>query len=259
MDLDYILKCLLSEQNKYKGLSIPQDIESKRRLMRSLLNVRPPLPINDEFLKAQNTELQKQLNEKVIVEIKNTSICATNNKLRLWQGDITKLKADAIVNAANDRMLGCFIPLHGCIDNAIHSAAGVQLRQECHKIMLEQGHVEPIGSAQITKAYNLPAQYVIHTVGPVIDKEVTQKDEVALAECYYSCLLLADNNKLESIAFCCISTGEFKFPNQRAAEIAVTSVTDYLQKHSDTHIKFVIFNVFKDCDFSIYTQLLQQS
>lgn len=256
MDLDYILTILLAEANK--RILIPQDIENKRRLMRSLLNARPPLPFDDEFVKAQDAELQKQLKEKGIVEINEIPIYTTDNRLRLWQGDITRLKVDAIVNAANSQLLGCFVPMHKCIDNAIHSAAGIQLRQECHKIIQKQGHNECTGSAKITNGYNLPAKCVIHTVGPIIGSgEVTEKEEMQLAECYHSCLRLADEKGLKSIAFCCISTGEFRFPNQRAAIIAVNTVTNYLHKHPDTELKTVIFNVYKDIDFDIYHKLLQ--
>lgn len=256
--LDYILGYLLSEKPEYKSVAIPTDTDGKRRLMRSLLNVRTPLPVSDDFITAQDIELSNQRDEKGIVDINSIPGSPINNRLKLWQGDITRLQADAIVNAANNQMLGCFVPLHGCIDNAIHSAAGVQLRLECYSIMQEQGHSEPTGSARLTKAYSLPAKYVIHTVGPIIgDRELTQKDETELADCYHSCLALADTHSLQSIALCCISTGEFRFPNQRAAEIAVEAVTRYLHQHPDTRINSVLFNVFKDTDYTIYHNLLQ--
>jgi len=182
---------------------------------------------------------------------------STNKQLLVWQGDITRLKVDAIVNAANSQMLGCFHPLHKCIDNAIHSAAGVQLREECHQLMLKQGHEEPTGQAKITRAYNLPCKYVIHTVGPIIPNGIpTEFQKEQLASCYRSIMACADENRLESIAFCCISTGEFRFPNQMAAEIAVRTVKDYLTEHPDSSIKQVVFNVFKDIDRDIYQRLL---
>lgn len=253
-DLDYILKILLTEENN--SIPVPSDVDGKRRLMRSLLNIRPPLPVNDEFINAQNSELQNQLNEKGIIEINEIPICTIDNRIRLWQGDITRLKVDAIVNAANNQLLGCFIPMHGCIDNAIHSAAGIQLRLRCHEIMQQQDHTEQTGTAKITLAYNLPSKYVIHTVGPIIgDRKLSTKDKEELADCYRSCLELADRTKLESIAFCCISTGEFKFPNRQAGEIAVDIVISYFQKQPDTVIKTVIFNVFKDVDFNIYNRV----
>lgn len=178
--------------------------------------------------------------------------------MSLWQGDITRLRVDAIVNAANAQMLGCFHPLHKCIDNAIHSAAGVQLREECHRLMLQQGHPEPMGRAKITKAYNLPCKYVIHTVGPIVPTGIpTPMQKEQLASCYRSIMQLTDENRLESIAFCCISTGEFRFPNQQAAEIAVRTVKDYLTVHPDCSIKQVVFNVFKDVDKRIYEGILR--
>jgi len=175
----------------------------------------------------------------------------------LWQGDITRLRVDAIVNAANAQMLGCFHPLHRCIDNAIHSAAGVQLREECHQLMQQQGHLEPTGTAKITKAYNLPCRYVIHTVGPIIPDGIpTVAQQQQLASCYRSIMQLADEHRLESVAFCCISTGEFRFPNDLAAEIAVKTVKDYFTEHPETNIKQVVLNVFKDVDREIYERVL---
>jgi O-acetyl-ADP-ribose deacetylase (regulator of RNase III) len=176
------------------------------------------------------------------------------DKISIWQGDITRLQADAIVNAANSQMLGCFAPCHSCIDNAIHSAAGIQLRDECYRIMKAQGHEEPTGSAKITNGYNLPAKYVIHTVGPIVYGKLTKKEEKQLESCYKSCLHLAEKKGLGSIAFCCISTGEFHFPNDRAAEIAVKTVEEMLPNCK--HIKKIVFNVFKDADYQIYKKLL---
>lgn len=256
-ELDYMLETLLAEKPEHKTVAIPSDRDGKRQLMQILLTVRPPAPVNEAFLQAQDIELQRQREEKGIIRISEIPSCMTDERLKLWQGDITRLEVDAIVNAANDRLLGCFVPLHKCIDNAIHSAAGVQLRLDCHTIMQAQGHAEPTGSAQITKGYNLPARYVLHTVGPIIgDRGAMPTDEMELATCYHSCLALADDHQLASIAFCCISTGEFRFPNQRAAEIAIHAVTAYLHGHPATGITSVIFNVFKDVDYSIYRTLL---
>jgi len=226
--------------------------------MRSLMNVRPAKEAPEHFLKTQDEELQKQLHEKGIVELIKALPSTVDRRLKIWQGDITRLKADAIVNAANSRMLGCFVPMHNCIDNAIHSAAGIQLRLECNEIMKEQGHSEPTGSAKITKGYNLPARYVIHTVGPIISNDVvTQKEKDELADCYRSCLRMADEKKLNSIAFCCISTGEFRFPNKLAAEIAVMTVLEYYKSHPATGIETVVFNVFRDLDYTIYSEILK--
>jgi O-acetyl-ADP-ribose deacetylase (regulator of RNase III) len=256
-DLDFILSFLVEEQNEYGKLTIPSDLVGIRQLMRSLMNLRHPVPISEHFLKAQDRELQKQLNGKGIVEINETMQSPINERLRLWKGDITRLKVDAIVNAANSQMLGCFIPLHSCIDNAIHSAAGIQMRLECYELIKNQGYPEKTGSAKMTKGYNLPAKYVIHTVGPIIEYgKITQKDEYLLSACYQSCLLMADKSKLRSIAFCCISTGEYRFPNQPAAEIAVSIVNEYFESYPASGIETVVFNVFKDIDYTIYCKLL---
>ena len=237
-------------------------MQGKRDLFRALRNVRMPAPVSEEFLRLQDEELQAQLQEKGVVDIINDPNTTLNSKLstlnfKIWQGDITRLRVDAIVNAANSQMLGCFHPLHKCIDNAIHSAAGVQLREECHQLMLQQGHPEETGTAKITEAYNLPCKHVIHTVGPIIPDGIpTEHQKGQLASCYRSIMSCADENGLESVAFCCISTGEFRFPNELAAEIAVKTVKDYLLAHPNTSIKHVVFNVFKDVDKEIYQRLL---
>ena len=254
-NLRYILRTLLAEREEYAGWRIPDTLEKQQSMMRALLNVRPPQPVSPEFLQAQDAELSQQLADKGIVALADIPPCQSYNRLRIWQGDITRLQADAIVNAANNALLGCFVPLHCCIDNAIHSAAGVQLRLECDKQMRIQGHPERTGRAKITKGYNLPAQYVLHTVGPIVrDGKPSPEQEMELAECYRSCLALADEHKLASIAFCCISTGEFGFPQERAAQIAVETVMDCLKTAS--YIQTVVFNVFKNEDLSIYRGLL---
>ena len=264
--LDTLIKTLIDEDPQFSEIQIPDDLPSKRDLFRALRNVRPPLPFSDEFLRLQDEELQAQLQEKGIVELSQLSTLNSKTTLNskpstlnysIWQGDITRLRVDAIVNAANSQMLGCFHPLHKCIDNAIHSAAGVQLREECHQLMLQQGHEEPTGLAKITKAYNLPCKYVIHTVGPIIPNGIpTDFQKEQLASCYRNIMSCADENGLESIAFCCISTGEFRFPNELAAEIAVKTVSDYLSTHPNTSLKHIVFNVFKDVDKEIYQRLL---
>ena len=256
-DLDFVLRVLLKEQNDHSNVAIPEDIAGKRLLMRSLMNVRQPLPVSRYFLQAQDAELRSQLMEKGVVKADQIPGSLSDHRLKLWQGDITRLKVDAIVNAANSQLLGCFIPLHTCIDNAIHSAAGIQLRQECHKLMKARGYPEPPGSAKITMGYNLPARYVIHTVGPIIGNGiVTCQDESRLADCYISCLNTASEHWLKSIAFCCISTGEYRFPNQKASEIAVETVRRFFRQHKNVSIETVVFNVFKDLDFSLYGKLL---
>ena len=259
--LDYLIDYLLKEDPQFSEMQIPSDLQGKRDLFRALRNVRWPKPVSEEFLRLQDEELKVQLQEKGVVELNacrdGVHTVSTNKQLLVWQGDITRLKVDAIVNAANSQMLGCFHPLHKCIDNAIHSAAGVQLREECYQLMLQQGHEEPTGQAKITKAYNLPCRYVIHTVGPIIPTGIpTSLQKEQLVSCYRSIMQLADENRLESVAFCCISTGEFRFPNQMAAEIAVRTVNDYLATHHDSSIKQLVFNVFKDIDWDIYRRLL---
>ena len=259
--LDYLIDYLLKEDPQYSEMEIPSDLQGKRDLFRALRNVRWPKLVSEEFLRLQDEELQVQLQEKGVVELDacrdGEHTVSTDKQLLVWQGDITRLKVDAIVNAANSQMLGCFHPLHKCIDNAIHSAAGVQLREECHQLMYQQGHEEPTGQAKITRAYNLPCKYVIHTVGPIIPNGIpTEFQKEQLASCYRSIMACADENRLESIAFCCISTGEFRFPNQMAAEIAVRTVKDYLTEHPDCSAKQVVFNVFKDVDKGIYQQIL---
>ena len=259
--LDNLINYLLKEDTQYSEMQIPTTEQGKRDLFRALRNVREPKPVSEEFLRLQDEELRAQLQEKGIVELDDIVgigrdvpwRVSTEKQLLLWQGDITRLKVDAIVNAANAQMLGCFHPLHKCIDNAIHSAAGVQLREECHRLMLQQGHPEPTGQAKISKAYNLPCKYVIHTVGPIIHNGIpTESQKGQLASCYRSIMACADEHGLESVAFCCISTGEFRFPNRLAAEIAVHTVKDYLTSHPTCSVIQVVFNVFKDVDKRIY-------
>ena len=248
--LDFLIDYLLKEDSQYSEMQVPSDLPGKRDLFRALCNVRWPKPVSEEFLRLQDEELQAQLQEKGVVELPDVP-------MQIWQGDITRLKVDAIVNAANSQMLGCFHPLHKCIDNAIHSAAGVQLREECHRLMLQQGREEPTGQAKITKAYNLPCKYIIHTVGPIIPNGIpTEFQKEQLASCYRNIMTCADENNLESVAFCCISTGEFRFPNRLAADIAVQTVKDYLTTHPNCSVKQVVFNVFKNVDRDIYQRLL---
>ena len=250
--LDYLLSCLLGERTDRDSIPVPDSIPARQRLLRALMNVRPPIPADPAFLQVQEEYLQAVRAEKGVTQPADLTLVRPG--LYLWQGDITTLAADAIVNAANSAMLGCFVPCHGCIDNAIHSAAGVQLRLECARIMAQQQGEEPTGRAKITRAYNLPCRYVLHTVGPIIDGRVTKQDRELLASCYRSCLELAAAYGLKSIAFCCISTGEFHFPNELAAEIAIRTVKTYQQENPNR--MEVIFNVFKDCDYEIYKKLL---
>ena len=250
---EYMIRYLLDEELKYKDTEMPDDIQAQKRLLRSLMNVRSPKSISEEFLRVQDDYLQEELSQKHITSV--SDLLPLEPGIYVWQGDITTLACDAIVNAANSGMTGCYYPCHGCIDNAIHSYAGVQLRLDCDAIIKAQGHEEPTGTAKITEAYNLPCRYVLHTVGPIITGSLKKQDEDLLASCYRSCLALAEEYGLKSIAFCCISTGEFRFPNQRAAEIAVKTVREY-RKQTGSEIE-VIFNVFKDIDDEIYRELLE--
>ena len=251
--LDCMLRYLLSEWDETRGLALPADPGEKRRLWRSLVNVRPPELIDGAYLRTEDAYLQEELRRKGVTRLDD--LTPVQPGLYLWQGDITTLAADAIVNAANSRMLGCFVPCHGCIDNAIHTYAGVQLRLECANIMRRQGHEEETGHAKITKGYNLPCRYVLHTVGPIIYEAVTPRDRALLASCYRSCLDLAARHGCRSVAFCCISTGEFHFPGELAAQIAVQTVRAWQRQNPD-RIE-VIFNVFKDSDYEIYRRLLR--
>ena len=228
--------------------------EGARRLLRALMNIRPPLPLDPEFLRLQDRLLSAEAAERGAVDVMTLPEVPGRPGVALWQGDITRLRADAIVNAANSALLGCFHPCHGCIDNAIHSAAGLQLRDACARLMEAQGHPEPTGTAKLTGGCNLPARHVLHTVGPIISGPLTNADRAALASCYTACLSLAAEHGLHSVAFCCISTGEFRFPRGEAAGIAVDTVTRFLSR--PTSIRKVIFNVFQDADAALYRALL---
>lgn len=249
----YLIKKLISEHPRYADIQIPTDADEQKRLLRSLMNVRLAAPVDKEFLQIQDEYLQRANEEKGIVYIEDMT--EVQPDFYIWKGDITRLGVGAIVNAANSGMTGCYQPCHNCIDNCIHTFAGIELRNFCEDMMQEQGYEEPTGQAKLTPAYNLPCDYVIHTVGPIVRGKLTHRDEDLLKSCYEACLKLADQNGIKSIAFCCISTGVFCFPNQRAAEIAVQTVRDY-KRQNDSDIK-VIFNVFKDEDERIYNELLR--
>ncbi len=248
----FLINELLQERPQYAKMKIPAQEQQQKNLLRALFNIRMPIPAGRAFLEIQDAYLRQETARKGITDL--TDLKPVQPGVYLWQGDITTLKCDAIVNAANRQMLGCFYPCHGCIDNAIHTYAGVQLRAACAKIIQKQGHEEQPGRAKITDGFNLPCNYVLHTVGPVVRGRPTRNDRQLLAGCYRSCLELAAQNAIKSIAFCCISTGEFHFPNDQAAQIAVQTVKAYKkQTHSEIE---VIFNVFKTDDYNIYRNLL---
>lgn len=248
----FLIWYLLNEYPSYQKVEIPMDEEGQRLLLRALFNRRRPFPISEEFLQVQDEYLKEEIERKGITDIEDLKPCKPG--LILWQGDITTLKCDAIVNAANSSLLGCFVENHHCIDNAIHTFSGVQLRLACEKLITRQGHPEKTGEAKITPGFNLPCRFILHTVGPIILGQVTKKDCELLSSCYRSCLNLAQENGLESVAFCCISTGEFHFPNEMAAKITVQTVKEFQKRKSS--VKKVVFNVFKDYDKTIYERLL---
>lgn len=258
--LSFLLEAFKAERDEYKDICISGDIEEKRRILRSFMNVRLPLPMSKKILKIQDEYLLCRANEKGIVSL--SDIPVTNGIISIWQGDITRLCVDAIVNAANSQMLGCFVPMHGCIDNVIHSFSGVQLRAECNCKMNEMralygnDYEQPTGVPMLTDAYNLPSKKVIHVVGPIVRSALTPKIEKELSDCYINTLNLCAKNNLKSIAFCCISTGVFCFPPRRAAEIAVKSVTEWIKEHEGA-MERVIFNVFKDEDKKYYEELIR--
>ena len=244
----YLIRRLVEEEPRYRGLAIPGDTAEQKSLLRALMNVRPPRPIGEDFLAVQDEYLREETARKGVTDIKD--LTPAEPGIYLWQGDITALRCDAVVNAANSGMTGCYVPNHNCIDNCIHTFAGIQLRLDCAALMEAQGHPEPTGTAKITPAYDLPCRYVLHTVGPIVDGAVTAEDERLLASCYRACLDLAREYGLKSVAFCCISTGVFHFPKARAAQIAVETVRRH---RGDME---VIFNVHSQENYAIYERLL---
>lgn len=244
----WLIRALLDEQG-YRE-KVPQDVWEQKRLLRGLFNVRPPEPVSEEFLAVQDAYLPEATREKGVTRLSDLKPARPHQYL--WQGDITTLEVDAIVNAANAALLGCMAPNHACIDNAIHTFAGVQLRLACHAIMQKQGHPEPTGCAKLTPGFCLPAKYVLHTVGPIVSGRLSETHCALLKSCYESCLALAAENGIESVAFCCISTGVFGFPKPEAAKIAVDTVTAFQQ----THPIDVVFNVYKEADLRLYRALL---
>lgn len=248
----FLIAELLKENPRYRNLGIPPKEVQQRQLLRSLMNVRMPGKIGDEFLRVQDAYLQGELEKRGVVKL--SDLTPVQRGIYLWRGDITTLQCGAIVNAANSGMTGCYQPCHNCIDNCIHTYAGIQLRLDCADLMEQQGHEEPAGQAKITPAYNLPCEYVIHTVGPIVQGKLTAQHCGLLASCYRSCLELADQKGITSLAFCCISTGVFMFPPDQAAEIAVRTVKEY-QAETGSEIK-VVFNVFQERDEQIYRELL---
>ena len=258
--LDYLVEEFKTDSVRYKDLTTPSDTEGKRQLLRSLMNIRMPGEMDESVLEIQDDYLQERIRENGIVEL--SDIPEIRDGISIWQGDITRLRVDAIVNAANSQMLGCFVPMHTCIDNCIHTFAGIQLRAECSRQMKKmrarygRDYEQPTAVPMLTDAYNLPAKKVVHIVGPIVQDKLTPELEKDLADCYTNTLELCAENDLRSVAFCCISTGVFRFPNKRAAEIAVHTVKQWLEAHPGK-VDRVIFNVFKDEDRRYYESELQ--
>lgn len=251
----YLIRYLLDENPRYKDIGIPEDISGQKPLLRGLLNIRMPKEISPEFLRIQDDYLRAAIQEKGITEV--DGLKPIKPGIYLWKGDITTLRADAIVNAANSYMLGCFQPNHHCIDNAIHTYAGIELRLFCNELMRKQGGIEPVGQAKITPGFNLPCSYILHTVGPIVKGVVRSEHREQLASSYRSCLELAAEKGLASVAFCCISTGVFHFPKEEAANIAIRTVEEFLKR--PTSVKKAVFNVFTEEDEEIYARLLGQN
>ena len=266
--LDYLVDSFKAEAPEYRRVRIQSDMEGKRYLLRSLMNIRDPKPVSDAVLAAQDAYLKGRALEKGVVNIRDMETVKDAlgsrhpfaDKISVWQGDITRIAADAIVNAANSQMMGCYIPMHACIDNCIHTYAGIQLREDCGRRMrslrLRFGdeYEQPTAVPMLTDAYNLPSKKIIHIVGPIVQYELTPELEEDLADCYRNTLDMCRENGLKSVAFCCISTGVFHFPNKRAAEIAVSTVSEWLAEDPDAMDR-VIFNVFKDEDRRYYEEL----
>ncbi len=259
--LDFLVEAFKKDSVRYEDYPTPKDMEGKRRLLRSLMNIRMPRPMDESVLSVQDDYLRERIRESGITNV--TAIPTIREGLSLWQGDITRLAADAIVNAANAQMLGCFVPMHTCIDNCIHTFAGVQLRAECHRQMEQlrsrfgKNYEQPTTVPILTDGYNLPARKVIHIVGPIVEKRLTASLEKDLENCYRNTLDLCSENGLKSVAFCCISTGVFRFPKERASEIAVTTVLRWMKDHPN-RLERVIFNVFADEDRVIYENMFRR-
>lgn len=261
--LEYLINYLIKENKDLKLQNFPKTEQEKKNLFRSLCNIREPKEISKEFLQIQDEYLSEELDKKEITDIAfiktiDNSNIENHNKICLWKGDITLLKIDAIVNAANSRGLGCFVPCHKCIDNQIHTFSGIQLRNECNEIMKNRAYFLPTGKAFITKGYNLPAKYVIHTVGPIIYSKVTEKEKQELINSYTNCLEVAKENNIRNIAFPCISTGEFRFPKKLACEYAFEAIQKYLKENSNSFDK-IVFNVYSEEDYKIYENYIKQN
>ena len=258
--LEYLVDAFKADSVRYKDLQTPRDTAGRRCILRSLMNIRMPGRLDDSVLTVQDEYLQERIRENGIVPLEDIPV--KEGVISVWQGDLTRLAVDAIVNAANSQMLGCFVPMHTCIDNCIHTFAGIQLRAECDRQMKElrakygPEYEQPTAVPMLTDGYNLPARKVIHIVGPIVAGALTPTLDQDLADCYKNTLDMCAENNLRSVAFCCISTGVFHFPPERAAQIAVKTVREWLAEH-DGAVDRVIFNVFSEKDRDIYEHLFR--
>ena len=255
-NLAYLIEYLREERGMQAATGLDQlDATELFAQFRDLVNTRQPVRAADAFYRVQDEVLHAVIADAGIAHVNDLPPAPHDPRIALYQGDICCIDADAIVNAANSQLLGCWVPGHFCIDNAIHTFAGVQLREECHRIMQAQGHEEPTGQAKVTPAYNLPSRYVIHTVGPIAKGQVNDRLKAQLASSYQKCLDAAEEHGCNSIVFCCISTGVFGFPNEEAAEVAVDTVRAWLRDHPDSPLR-VVFDLFGPRDQQIYRTLL---
>ncbi|MBR1797250.1 MAG: protein-ADP-ribose hydrolase [Clostridiales bacterium] len=258
--LSFLVEAFKEDSKEYKDINTPADDEGKREILRSLMNIRMPRELPSEVIKIQDEYLKGRIAENGVVKL--SDIPVVRDDISIWQGDITRLEVDSIVNAANSQMLGCFVPMHTCIDNCIHTFAGVQLRAECDRKMRDlramhgARYEQPTAVPMLTDAYNLPCRKVIHIVGPIVEYKLTPALEKDLADCYRNTLDMCKENSLRSVAFCCISTGVFRFPNDRAAEIAVETVSNWISENPGVMDR-VVFNVFKDLDLKLYEKELR--
>jgi len=243
---------LISTLSKVNGVD-PADLSlfgSEENQIRALMNVTMPFDLPPEFYRKQDEYLKDRLSREKVIDVS-----LLPGRISLYRGDITLLKADAIVNAGNSALLGCFVPLHSCIDNAIHSKAGLEVRRDLMQVMSRQGHEEENGKVKVTQGYNLPSAWIFHTVGPQVRGSVTSQDEEDLRSCYLSCLKEADRRNVKSLVFPCLSTGLFDYPIEPASLLAVMTVKNYLEKTgSNLH---VVFDVFSPRDESVYRNVFR--
>ncbi|MDD5921642.1 MAG: protein-ADP-ribose hydrolase [Eubacteriales bacterium] len=258
----YLIQELQKEMPEFAKYPIPKKKSEQEEFLRGLFNVRPVHPVSEEFTSVQDAYLKERAAEKGITDAASLPVVPSDARLVLWKGDITTLRCDAVVNAANSSMTGCWRWCHYCIDNAIQTYSGYQTRRDCAEYMENKrkkygdGYMQPTSLPMLTSAYNLPSKYIVHVVGPIVTPFLTAKHKEQLAACYRNCLNLAEKHGCTNIAFCSISTGVFMFPPEKAAVTAVATVKKWLDEHPDSCMQKVIFNVFSDSQLAIYQELL---